>query len=128
MFPQYGPHNNCFSRFSTGGSDSSVSDGLPMHLIYAPEGLKLVSIYLGDVVQLRFVVLLLPPIAKTQTFIAFRTYTYSTCVAYKACEKAVHMSYGFARDWLTKRCHFSLANYILSNSANLCVTRVALHC
>ena len=28
--------------FSTGGSDSSVSDGLPMHLIYAPEGLKMV--------------------------------------------------------------------------------------
>lgn len=26
---------------STGGSDSSVSDGLPMHLIYAPKGLKL---------------------------------------------------------------------------------------
>lgn len=26
---------------STGGSDSSVSDGLPMHLIYAPEGLKM---------------------------------------------------------------------------------------
>ncbi|KAJ7373494.1 Cytosolic carboxypeptidase 2 [Desmophyllum pertusum] len=28
---------------STGGSDSSVSDGLPMHLIYAPEGLKMES-------------------------------------------------------------------------------------
>lgn len=28
---------------STGGSDSSVSDGLPMHLIYAPEGLKMFS-------------------------------------------------------------------------------------
>ena len=27
---------------STGGSDSSVSDGLPMHIIYAAEGLKLV--------------------------------------------------------------------------------------
>ena len=27
------------------------------------------------------------------------------------------MSYGFARDWLTKRCHFSRANHI-SNSAN----------
>lgn len=26
---------------STGGSDSSMSDGLPMHLIYAPEGLKM---------------------------------------------------------------------------------------
>ena len=54
MFPQYGPYNNCFLRFSTGGSDSSVSDGLPMHLIYAPEGLKLVSIYLGDVVKIAF--------------------------------------------------------------------------
>ena len=43
-----------FSRFSTGGSDSSVSDGLPMHLIYAPEGLKLVSIYVGDVVSVAF--------------------------------------------------------------------------
>ena len=29
--------------FSTGGSDSSVSDGLPMHIIYAAEGLKIVS-------------------------------------------------------------------------------------
>ena len=29
--------------FSTGGSDSSVSDGLPMHIIYAAEGLKMVS-------------------------------------------------------------------------------------
>lgn len=29
---------------STGGSDSSMSDGLPMHLIYAPEGLKMVSL------------------------------------------------------------------------------------
>lgn len=28
---------------STGGSDSSVSDGLPMHIIYAAEGLKIVS-------------------------------------------------------------------------------------
>ncbi|XP_078346337.1 uncharacterized protein LOC144631703 isoform X2 [Oculina patagonica] len=28
---------------STGGSDSSASDGLPMHLIYAPEGLKMES-------------------------------------------------------------------------------------
>ena len=33
----------CCFVFSTGGSDSSVSDGLPMHLIYAPEGLKMVS-------------------------------------------------------------------------------------
>ena len=31
-----------------------MSDGLPMHLIYAPEGLKLVSIYVGDVVSVAF--------------------------------------------------------------------------
>lgn len=33
----------CSLLFSTGGSDSSVSDGLPMHIIYAAEGLKIVS-------------------------------------------------------------------------------------
>ena len=41
-----------------------------MHLIYAPEGLKLVSIYVGDVVSVAFVISLLSPIAKTQTCIA----------------------------------------------------------
>ena len=41
-----------------------------MHLIYAPEGLKLVGICLGMLFQLRFVISLLSPIAKTQTCIA----------------------------------------------------------
>lgn len=77
-----------------------MSDGLPMHLIYAPEGLKLVSIYLGNVVSIAFrnLITFACQSQKTQTFIAPlripNVYIYR-CVALKARENAGQMSSGF---------------------------------
>ena len=71
-----------------------------MHLIYAPEGLKLVSIYLGNVVSIAFRNLITfacqsQKHRRSLHHLEFRTYTYSRCVALKARENAGQMSSGF---------------------------------